>query len=283
MERGKGTRWWRRLTWISVLAMTVAAGGPPSERREPVLTAPRPPVLAAPFGPGEEAVYDIRYGLLNAGAISLTVSRDPAGGGLWRFAGQARSSGVVRVFYQVDDHIDCWVDPHSFLPRRLEITVDESGERGTRSVRYDHAAGVAHYRLHRSFHKKRGPKEEERRDPLPADAFDVVSALYRLRMLDTHDGDVFHLPVHDNGKSWLARIEVGATRRVAVAEGTRLAVPFAVQAELEDKLHSDRDYVVWLSDDRWRVPVRFEAHLRFGTLKGLLRSYRPPATAEEAS
>lgn len=238
--------------------------------------------LACPFEPGEVALYEIRYGLLKGGEITLEVQDGPGerGDKPWHLVGRAVSSKLVSVFYRVDDTIEGWVTPRTFLPQRLEMRVEESGERGTRQVIYDRQAGVAHYTRHRVFHKKHGPSSLDRQDDLHAEAQDALSFLYFLRCLELSPGAEVSIPLHENGKNRLARVTVGPPERTASSLGWLLATPLEVEVTVEGKLANKRALRVWLGQDPRRLPVRFEADLKFGKLKGLLAAQRTTAEGE---
>ncbi len=232
----------------------------------------------APYKTGELALYDVRWGLLKAGEIRLEVLPQAriSGRPAWHFAGTAESSALVRVVYRAEDSFDSLVDQQSFLPVGLHIEVDESGERGERSVFYDHRQGIAHYLKDRTRHKH-GAKTTCRKDPIDAQALDVFAALYRLRTVELEPGKTIYLPVYDNGKSWKARVEVLPRTQINTGLGRQSAIPLLISSQIEGKLNSKKDLRIWLSDDEHRVMLRFEAALAWGKLRVGLRSYRPAA------
>lgn len=245
--------------------------------------------LSLPFGPGEELRYEIRWGLLKGGELTLGVATsemlppvdvplDLAVGGtgpFWLFRGRAVSARWISLLYRVDDSIEGWVDTAELLPRYLEIHVEESGERGRRRVVYDHGAGVAHYHRHREFHRKRGPQSLDRLDPLESGAHDALSALYFLRRLPLASGDEVVLPVHENGKNRQVRVWAGAPETMHTPLGELEARPLRIQAQVEGKLASRKAMRLWIGTDSRRLPVRFEIDLAWGDLKGLLLEHRP--------
>ena len=273
---------------------------------KPLRAEPPPPRSGpAPFAEGEVALYELRYGPLKAGTLTLEVApidelpgaleSAPATGGtdagtsagqkkdaeaFWRFVGRARSSSWISRFYRVDDSIEGWVERDSFRPRTLEIRVDESGERGTRHVLYDHDEGLARYERQRIYHRKRGPSMLTRDDPLDREAFDAFSLFFYLRTLALAPGDRLELPVHENGKNRRVQIDVVGLEEVATALGDRQALHLEIRWSLEGKLASRRAYHLWLANDDSRLPLRFAAELGFGSLRGVLQEVR---TAEPNS
>lgn len=253
------------LVALSLLAAPLSSAEP----------GPMPRVLDPPFGGGETAVFDVSWGMLKGGEVTLSIAPDSdADTTFWRVDALARTAGVVRPFYPADDTAQAWIDQRTFLPRRLEIVVDERAEKGRRTVRYEHGQGIAHYHRVRTYHRKRGPLEEKREDPLDPGALDVVSALYRLRMLELVPGASFRLPVHEKGKNWYVRVKVGRPKAIDVGGRLQRATPLAVQPIFDEKLRTDRDIKVWIGDEPRRPLLRFEARFSFGRLRGELRSFR---------
>ena len=245
-----------------------------------------------PFAEGEQLVFEIRYGLIKGGDITLEVrsgpdseaGRDVEKQGTWHFFGHAISAAWISSAYSVDDTIEGWIGGDDFLPRRLEIHVDESGERGMREVDYDHALGEAHYRRERTFHRKRGPSVLERKDALTPGSQDALSLFYFLRCLKLEPGMQLEIPLHENGKNRLARVSVEGVETVRTPLGSVAALPLEIDVVVEGKLANRRALRLWLGVDSRRLPVRLEADLAFGFLKGVLQSVEPgPRTSSSPS
>lgn len=280
-----------RLVLVWILAVALHAFGAWRSAADDAFPEPadRPgPVWRkAPFCAGEEMRFSVRYGILPGGSVTLTTDRGedvelPSGmrvpaREVWRFAGRVETSKLVSIFYRVDDRIESLVDRRTFLPLHLLLEVDETVELGRREVVYDHLSGIAHYRKDREFHKRLGPEVEEREDDLDPDAIDGLGLLFMLRRVELRAGDVFYQTIHENGKNHVARIEVGEVERIhtPLEDGKVPAIPLKVRVSLGKKLEARRDVEIWISDDLRRVPLRFEADLKVGSLKGVLVDYAP--------
>ena len=76
-------------------------------------TSARPEdAVVLPFGPGEECVFSIGYGIVNAGEASITVEdvRDYYGNSVYHLRTRARSNRFFSAFFKVRDQADSYFD-----------------------------------------------------------------------------------------------------------------------------------------------------------------------------
>ena len=227
----------------------------------------------------------MKIGAVPAGRLWFDVAETVEHGrAAWRFSGRAESAGWIDKVYRVNDSILGVVDQESFLPLRLEIEVDESGERGRRAVRYFPEHGLARYERERTFRKGGEPDAILRFHSLVPGSLDVLALFFKLRGAALDPDSTFELPVHEKGKNGRARVRVG---RVATLESEALgavrAVPLRVEAAFGDKLASEQAFELWVTEDPRRVVVRFRAVLRFADLRGELVEYRRGAEPGQAA
>ncbi|HOT36756.1 MAG TPA: DUF3108 domain-containing protein, partial [Candidatus Latescibacteria bacterium] len=58
---------------------------------------------AAPFGPGELLVFDLKWQFVRGGVATMSIHPVPGDTSLWQIRTRARSVGVLDVFYTVRD------------------------------------------------------------------------------------------------------------------------------------------------------------------------------------
>ena len=103
--------------WLLATALGTASGGPASPpQAPPVATAAAakteyPPFKAMPVAltEGERLVYQVKWGIVDAGKATLTVNGreplSPGGPAVWNIDCRTRSSSFVSLFYKVRDDI----------------------------------------------------------------------------------------------------------------------------------------------------------------------------------
>lgn len=245
------------------------------------------PCLEAPFAVGEEARFAVFFGALKVGEVKGTLGLKAApppeialtasapSGDLWHFSGRAQSSKLISMFYRVDDRLQTWMNRETLLPHRQEMIVQETNERGTRRVLYDHPAGVAHFLRDRTFYRGKDPSVRIREDALLPNAFDTVSLFFHLRCFEAEVGELLVVPVHENGKNREVKIKVVRKGVIKTPLGKRDAIEVRVRIFFEGKLSTKQAFRVWVSNDEHKVPLRFVADFAFANLKGILVGYRP--------
>ena len=118
------------------------------------------------------------------------------------------------------------------------------------------------------------PQIVDREDDLDPSALDALSLLFMLRRVELREGEVFVQTIHEKGENRQARVEVVRRELVSTPLGPVRTIRVRARVPLGKKLETRRDTEVWISDDERRVIVRFDADLKFGSLKGVLASYR---------
>lgn len=210
---------------------------------------------------------------LTAGRGWMRVESDVRDGrALLRFVTEAKSEGFFAwlLRFKVDDRTVAWFDPASGCSLGIEKRLREGRAVRDQLVTIDPDAGVA---------TVRDAKIPQQRFDVGPCALDVLSAFFTLRARGLNDAEPLLLPLFDNGKRYVLRIErVGRetldlpppfgrdTPTLVVephlAEGTGL---FVKKGRLR----------IWLSDDARRLPVRMRTKVAIGSVAGDLESYEP--------
>ena len=70
---------------------------------------------------GEDLLYSVRYGFIEAGEARLTVTSGPDyhGRPTWKVVGAGRSTGALDWVFRVRDHYESHIDQEGFFPHRF--------------------------------------------------------------------------------------------------------------------------------------------------------------------
>lgn len=214
----------------------------------------------APFSPGEKLVFELRWEFIPAGQATLQVlppaERD--GVPVRHFVLTARTNGFLDTFYKVRDRIESFADldmSHSVFYKKRQR---EGKTRRDIEVRFDWAAGTAHYT---NFGKPRDPL------PLKPGTFDPLSAFYFVRTLSLAPDMVVERPVTDGKKNVIGQVTV-ATRETITVKGKRYDT-YRLSPDLRDvggvfEKTEDAEMDVWVTADERHIPVRIQSSVVVG-------------------
>ncbi|MFW6241542.1 MAG: DUF3108 domain-containing protein [Thermodesulfobacteriota bacterium] len=213
-----------------------------------------------PFSPGERLVFELRWEFVPAGRATLAVlpPTEIDGKPVRHFVMTARTNGFMDTFYKVRDRIESFVDlgmNHSVLYKKRQR---EGKTRRDIEVRFDWAAGAAHYA---NFGKPRDPL------PLKAGTFDPLSAFYFVRTLSLGPDMVVERPITDGKKNVVGQLTV-VTRETITVKGTRYdtyrLVPDLKHVGGVFEKTEDAEMDVWVTADDRHIPVRIQSSVVVG-------------------
>jgi len=230
------------------------------------------------FGYGEKVTLTAAYnwGILwvNAGEVWFsTDSIEQDGKTMLKLSSFGKSYNFYDLFFKVRDSIVAIVNPEPFLPQWFLRDTYEGGYKVDNEFIFDHSQKQI-YSLTSSSEK---PPE---RDTLnfPDCTFDVLSGVYYARNIDFSecriqdtipirvviDGDLFELYIRYLGK------EIIKNR-----DGQKYkCVKFSVLLVEGTIFKGGEDLVVWVTDDRNKIPVMVEAKILIGSVKAYLSEFK---------
>jgi hypothetical protein len=211
-----------------------------------------------PLQVGETLIYDVKLGALSAGTQSITVVEETTDWDepLYRIESEAHTSALLSRIYHFRDHKVTHIRKRDLLPVRYEKQLEDRSYRGDFVVEFDRDANAAEVWRN----GKRGADVD-----VPPDVLDELSMIYYLRSKELRVGDTYEYSFY-TGKQ-LIPVSVLVKSRYYVK------VPEPVGKTPVYRLESDDGYVVWITADEHRIPVRIEAPAKlFGKLVATLRT-----------
>lgn len=229
-----------------------------------------------PFAAGEVLTYEAKISRIISGIsvaeLSLTVAGLPESDD-FLIRADAKSKGTLLSLFR-----------YSFS-QRLESTVGADDFRVLRTVKRDvqkervrDSKADFDYKRRRVTYTETDPKEPmlpPRRiaSELSGAANDLVSAIYRLRLLPLTVGSTFTLKISDSGLVYDVPVRVTARERQKTVLGNlmcfRLEPDIFGPASLIDNKGS---MILWITDDARRIPVRSRVNAPIGRIEIRLKS-----------
>ncbi len=258
-----------------LIAVAVAAGGLGVGRAQGIVLG------EAPFGQGEELVFDVSYRAalippINMMRISIrTLDEELAGRPHFHIVGNGRTTGAAKGVFELNDTYHSWLDAETLLPTRTTSDIRESNYTLATTYTYDwNAMSVSNVRRNPRWETPRRATFE-----LPStQCGDALSLLYRLRAIDVSglvagQGLKLDLVLSEDAKPITLRFVGRETVRVRRI-GTYRALKFTCTMATSDgsTYEEGMTLTAWISDDVNHIPLMLESPVRIGRVSVTLAS-----------
>jgi hypothetical protein len=221
-----------------------------------------------PFHPGEKLIFELKWSFLPVGEATLEILpiRTINATRAYHFRLTAKTYPFIDLFYKVRDQIDAFTDTemtHSVYYKKVQV---EGGTHRDIVIDFDWHNKVARYS---NFEKER------REIPLPNGTFDPLSAFYYVRTQDLAVGKVLKRPITDGKKSVIGKMRIVKRERIVIAK--QKYDTFLIEPELKHvggvfEKSKNAKIQVWVTADKWKIPVKLQSKVVVGSFTGTLRS-----------
>ncbi|MDX1751812.1 Protein of unknown function [Salinimicrobium sediminis] len=223
------------------------------------------------FQDGEWFRFRVHYGMVNAGFATLEVKETTfKNQPVYHVVGKGNSTGMVHVFFKVDDNYESFMHKETGMPLRFIRQIDEGGHTRDLLVDFDHENGAAHV-----FNRKHNERNTYK---IPANVQDMISSFYHLRNnLDVKEleaGEMHSIKmflddeIHDFQLKFLGR-EVVKTKLGNIA--ALKFQPYVLAGRVFEKKEG---LTMWVSDDKNRMPIKIKANLAVGSLDADIDAFK---------
>lgn len=242
--------------WAAALFMSGTASALESEGQ---VTA-----IPVPFGPGEELVFDISYGPVQAGEASLVVRGivQSNGATCYHVESTAQSSRFFSTFYKVRDKVVSHFGVDDLVSRYFSKRLHEGEYRKNIQVHFDQDEHKAHYKDGRSF-------------DIAPECHDILAAFYVVRTLPLDDGEPAHVKTHSSRENYDLEVIVHGRETVEVPAGRFDCIKVEPVIKGEGLFQFEGQILIWLTDDERRLPVLMKTQIKIGAVDASLSSYTP--------
>ena len=244
--------------------------GPISELQAAQL---RPETLDAVFSGDETMHYAVSWsGGVKIGDIHLNIRPEKSQPGAYVIAAKVKDYGPLAVFYPVDDAFRCMVDGPMKLPYRYEVEQREGyGRETTRLTLFDQEERVVRYQ------KNKGQTEIF---TLAGAAYNEFASFIITRALAFREGEEIVVPTFADKKRHEVRVSVLQREKRATIFGDRETLKVQPKMHFKGLYDKSGDTILWITDDRCRVPVEIHSKIVVGSLVAELVDYANSACPE---
>ncbi|MBE0478365.1 DUF3108 domain-containing protein [Candidatus Aerophobetes bacterium] len=218
------------------------------------------PSLAHPFRVGEKLSYTIKLMGIPAGEQILEIKDiiEEDTRSLYVLSSTVRSTGIVSLFFQMEDKIESHVDVKTLYPRFVRIKIKENSRVEDIEVKIEEGDSIKAT----LYDKKR---EREWIEKIASTPLDILSLVYWIRNQELEVGKKFDVLLLDIPGSFKEiQFEVSGVEKAYTYLGT---FPAFVCKQLE----TDNPIRVWISQDERRLPLYIQVTTSFGLLTAILR------------
>ncbi len=222
------------------------------------------------FGDGEWLRYRLSYSnFLKGGEVTLEVSKDPNRKDGLHIKGIGATSGLVRLFFKVDDNYQTYIDKKTVLPYRFKRKINEGGYTKNLEIHFDqekHSATV-------TDHKKNTKKDFK----TVAGVQDMLSSVYFLRNEDLTQlkkGDELTQNLFFDNENFVFKLRFLGKEYVKTKFGKIKCLKFMPLVQKGRLFKSKESLTIWISDDENKIPVKIQASLAVGSLRAELNGFK---------
>ncbi|UZH54020.1 DUF3108 domain-containing protein [Salinimicrobium tongyeongense] len=223
------------------------------------------------FDAGEWFRFRIHYGMFNASFATLEVKETTLRNKpVYHVVGKGKSTGLLHLFFKVDDNYETFMDKKSGEPLRFIRQIDEGGHTRDLLIDFDHDSNTAHV-----FNRKYNTRNTY---SIPENVHDMLSSFYYLRnnldVSSLEHGEMFSIKMfiddenHDFKLKFLGR-EVVKTKMGNIA--ALKFQPYVLAGRVFEKKES---LTIWVSDDKNRMPLKIKADLAVGSLNADIDAFK---------
>ena len=218
------------------------------------------------FGKGETIKYTVHYGLINGGEATVET-----GGSLERFNGRpcyrasvsGKTTGSFDFFLRIRDQWKALIDTTSILPLRAQREIAEKNYRKRETVDFDQLHDMAEVTDHTHENARTTVK-------VANNTLELVSGFYYLRTINfdrMRVGEVIKMPGYFDGDNFMLEVTYKGREIVETKAGDIHAFKLVPKMPDNKLFRGENAISVYLSDDRNKIPVLFQAEMFVGTVK----------------
>lgn len=211
------------------------------------------------FKCGEQLVYRIHYGFIDAGLATIKIqdSLVPVlGKKAYHIVGTGVSTGVLNAVFKVNDRYETYMDAKALCPLMFIRRVDEGGFIIKQDMLFD-----------QDYHMV---NSSGKRIKIPAYIQDMLSAFYYSRTFDYSDekpGKIDSVVTIVDNQIWSLKIKFVRRDTIKSDVGKICCLVFEPLVQKGRIFKHNDDLQVWISDDKNHIPIRAQANILVGSIK----------------
>jgi len=223
------------------------------------------------FSGGEYLKFRVHYGIINAGYATLEVKEETLSGNpVYHLIGKGYSTGMTKLFFNVEDVYESYVDKDTRNPDRFVRKINEGGYTKNQE-------GFFNQKTNKVLVKDYKHKTEKTFD-FSKNTQDILSSFYYLRNYPNINkmkvGDSVIIDMFFDNESTKFKLKLVGREDIKTKFGIVSSMIFRPLVQSGRIFKEEESLTVWISDDYNKIPLRIKANLLVGSLKADLEEYK---------
>lgn len=221
-----------------------------------------------PFKIGEWLRFELHYGMLTAGYSSLEVKQDTASN-LFLIEGKGWTVGMFKWFFEVNDTYTTHLNKETILPEYFERDVYEGGYTIQREI--DFKRDVDSARVLDLKHKT------DKSMLITPETGDMISSFYYARTFSADTlklNDLIPFDVFMDNEIFKFALKFLGREIIDTKFGKVKCLKFSPKVQGGRVFKDDESVLLWVTDDRNKIPIRIQSMLRVGSIKVDLDAFK---------
>jgi hypothetical protein len=223
------------------------------------------------FEAGEWFKFRIHYGWFNASFATLEVEEAQLRGkSVYHIKGHGESTGLLDLFFEVDDTYRTYIDPDTGLPMRFIRNINEGGYEKNRRIDFDQQTNVAVV----TDYLKNSTKTFETKNKVQ----DMLSVLYFLRNkingMELEPGDEIEVNMFFDDENYRFLCKFLGVDILKTEFGKVRSLKFRPYVQSARVYKEKESLTFWVTADKNKAPIKIEADLAVGSLEADLIGFK---------
>lgn len=224
-----------------------------------------------PFGPGEQATYEVSFLGMPSGIAQITVGlrTDQYGARVLPLVCVGQTTSVANVF-PIKDRFISYFDPAQKKSVGVDYFIDENRVRRKEQFRFNQEPQKVF-----AHKKKEGQGPYDVTYDVPEGTMDLASAAFWLRSRDIVVGAVHELPIFTGARWYQMRATVEAKETITTKLGELSAYRVSITTDFQGDAATKSNILVWYTADEKKLVVRARAEFVVGNATADIVQYLP--------
>ena len=222
----------------------------------------------------EEMFLNVDYLGMTVGKVVLSYRgvKSMTGRPVHHFQAYFKSAPFYSAIYELDDHLDTYVDQEKFVGLRYNLVQRESKQDVDEVQLYDREK--LYTNAYQKLVREGKAKHKKWKGSIPRYSIDPLSVLWLIRGMPLKNGDKYLFPIVNKGKIIEMEATVEAREKIKTKLGEANCVRVKAHTQYTGRTLKSGDMTFWLSDDDKRTLLRAQAKIKIGSV------YAEAATGE---